>query len=134
MADNFAVILELNEHMDAKQITVSAGTSISKGDLLKLSGDNTAAISSSDDEVYAGVAAADKDGSDSSTTLAIYVPGQQNKFDMKCASGTVTLGAMVVLSGPNLIADAVDGDFEAGYVIGKAMEAGDAAEVIVVLS
>ena len=134
MADNFAVILELNEFVDAKQMTVAAGTSISKGDLLKLSADNTVAISSSDDEVYGGVAAADKDGTDSAVTLGVYVPGQQNKFDMKCASGAVALGKMVVLSGANLIAEAIDGDFENGYVIGKAMEAGDAAEVIVVLS
>ena len=130
MADNFAVILELNEYMDAKQMTVAAGTSISKGDLLKLSGDNTASISSSDDEEYAGVAAADKDGTDSSTKLAVYTPGQGNKFDMKCAEGgAVALGKMVVLSGANLIAQAVDGDFENGYVIGKAMEAGDAGRL-----
>ncbi len=134
MADNFAVEILINENQDAIQYTVSAGTSISKGDLLQLSADNTVSISSSDDEVYAGVAAADKDGTDSSTTLGVYVPGSLNKFDMKCAGGAVTLGAMVVLSGANLIADAVDGDFEAGYVIGKAQEAGDAAEVIVVLS
>ncbi len=134
MADNFAVILKLNEFANAQQYTVSAGTSISKGDLLKISGDNTVAISTSDDEVNAGVAAADKDGTDSSTTLGVWVPGQMNRFDMKCASASVTIGAMVVLSGANLIADAVDGDFEAGYVIGKAEEAGDAAEVISVLS
>ncbi len=132
---NEAVILELNEFMDAKQYTVAASTSISKGTLLKLSGDNTVSASSSDGDVYAGVAAADKDGTDSSTTLAVYTPGQGNKFDMKVNGvNTVTLGAMVRISNANVICDAVDGDFEAGEVIGKAMEAGDAAEVIAVLS
>ncbi len=133
MADNFAVILELNEHADAKQMTVSAGTSISKGDLLKISGDNTVSLSAGVD-VYGGVAAADKDGSDSSTTLAVHVPGALNKFDMKCAAGGVTLGALVTLSGENLIKDAVTTEVEEGKVIGRSEEAGDAAEVIVVLS
>ena len=134
MADNFAVILELNEHSDAKQYTVAAGTSISKGDLLKLSGDNTVIISSGLD-AYAGVAAADKDGTDSSTTLAVYIPGQGNKFDMKVnATAAVTLGAQVSLSGANLIRNAIAGDLLLGKVIGVAQEAGSTGEVIVVLS
>ncbi len=133
MADNKAVILELNEFMDAKQMTCSASTSISKGDLLKFSDDNTVEISSSDDEAYAGVAAHDKDGTDSSTSIGVYRPGQGNKFDMTCA-GAIGLGKQVVLSGANLIAEAVDGDFENGYVIGQAEEAGSVGEVIVVYS
>lgn len=134
MADNFAVEILINENQDAVQYTVAAGTSISKGDLLKLSGDNTAIISSGLD-VYAGVAAADKDGTDSSTTLGVYVPGSLNKFDMKVnATETVTLGAQVVLSGANLIRDAIAADLLLGKVIGRAQEAGDTGEVIVVLS
>ena len=135
MAVNKAVILELNEFMDAKQYTVAARTSISKGDLQKLSGDNTAIISSSDDEVYAGVAAADKDSTDTSTTLGIHVPGALNRFDMKVnATVAVTLGAEVVLSGENLIRNAAAGDLLLGKVIGKAQEAGAVSEVIVILS
>ena len=129
-----AVILELNEFMDAKQYTVAAGTSISKGTLLKLSGDNTV-IASSAADVYGGVAAADKDGTDSSTTLAVYTPFQGNKFDMKVNAGTaVTLGAEVVLSGANLIRNAASGDLLLGKVIGRAQEAGAIGEVIAVLS
>lgn len=133
MADE-AVILELNEFMDAKQYTVAAGTSISKGTLLKLSGDNTVIASSSDNEAYGGVAAADKDGTDSSTTLGVYTYGQGNKFDMKVAASDVTLGAQVCISGANLIRNAVSGDLLLGRVIGRAQEAGSPAEVIVILS
>ena len=134
MADNKAVILELNEYADAKQYTVAAGTSISRGDLLKLSGDNTAIISSGSD-AYAGVAAADKDGSDSSTSLAVYTPGQGHKFDMTVnALAGVTLGAQVALSGANVIRNAVAGDLLLGKVVGVAQETGSASEVIVVLS
>ena len=131
---NEAVILELNENADAKQYIVAAATSISKGTLLKLSGDNTVIASSADDEAYGGVAAADKDGTDSSTTLAVYTPHQGNKFDMKCAASSVTLGAEVVISGANLIRNAVSADLLLGRVIGRAQEAGDPAEVITVLS
>ena len=128
-----AVIMELNEFMDAKQYNVAAGTSISKGTLLKLSGDNTV-IASSAADVYGGVAAADKDGTDSSTTLAVYTPFQGNLFDMKVAASSVTLGAEVVISGANLIRNAVSADLLLGRVIGRAQEAGDPAEVIAVLS
>ena len=134
MADNFAVILELNENADAKQYTVAAGTSISKGDLLKLSGDNTVSQSAANSDVYGGVAAADKDGTDSSTTLGVHVPGALNKFDMKCGSAGVTLGALVSLSAGNLIKDATSAEVITGDVIGKAQEAGSAAEVIAILS
>lgn len=134
MAANKAVILELNENSDAKQYTVAAGTSISKGDLLKLSGDNTVIISSGSD-VYGGVAAADKDGTDSSITLGVHVPGALNKFDMKVnPNAAVTLGAVVVLSGANVIRDSVEADLVLGKAIGTAQEAGDASEVISVLS
>ncbi len=131
---NEAVFLEINEFIDAKQFTVAAGTGISKGTLLKLSADNTVSASAAID-VYGGVAAADKDGTDSSTTLAVYTPGQGNKFDMAVAPGAdVTLGALVTLSGANFIKDAVTTEVEEGKVIGKAMEAGSPSEVIVVLS
>lgn len=130
---NEAVFLEINENCNAKQMTVAAGTSISKGTLLKLSGDNTVSASAADSDVYGGVAAADKDGTDSSTTLAVYVPNQQNKFDMKCGAA-VTLGNLVSLSDANMIKPATEAEVVTGDVIGKAMEAGDVAEVIVVLS
>ena len=129
---NEAVILELNEYSNPLQYTCAAGTSISKGTLLKLSGDNTVAASSSTD-VYAGVAAMDKDGSDSSTKISVHVPMQGNKFDIKCA-GAVTRGAQVVLSGANLIKNAVEADLILGKVVGIAQEAGDVGEVISVLS
>ena len=50
------------------------------------------------------------------------------------ATVAVTLGAEVVLSGENLIRNAIAADLLLGKVIGKAQEAGTAGEVIVVLS
>ena len=120
--------------MDAQEFTVAAGTSISKGDLLKISGDLTAAHSSANSDIYAGVASVDKDGTDSSTKLGLYVPGQGNRFDMVCGGAGVTLGALVSISGANVIKDATAAEILSGDVIGKAFEAGSAAEVIVVYS
>ena len=130
---NEVVIVELNEHMDAKQYTCAEGISISKGTLLELSGDNTV-LKGTGTNAYAGVAAADKDGDDTSTTIAVYTPGQGNKFDMTCSSAAVTLGAWVVISGANTIRDAVTTEVEEGKAIGRTEETGGAAEVIVVLS
>jgi len=131
---NEAVIIELNEHVDAKQYTCSAAVSISKGTLLKLSGDNTVMASSADSDVYAGVAAMDKDGDDSSTTISVYTPGQGHRFDMVCGGAGVTLGHLVSLSGANVIKDATEAEVITGDVIGRAEETGSAGETIVVLS
>lgn len=132
---NEAVVVELNPFSNAKQYTCAAGTSISKGTLLKLSGDNTVVKSDAGTTApYAGVAAMDKDGTDASTKISVYVPNSNNKFDMTCSSSAVTLGAMVAMSGANTIRNAVEADYPLGNVIGRAEEAGSASEVIVVLS
>ena len=133
---NEAVILELNEFSNPKQYTCAAAVSISKGALLKLSGDNTVIASGANDSApYAGVAAMDKDGRDSSTKISVYTPGQGNRFDMMVnANTTVTNGALVAMSGANAIRNAVEADIPLGNIIGRAEEAGTASEVIVVLS
>ena len=135
MAANKALILELNENADPKQYTCAAGVSISKGDLLKISGANTVVAFDigDDDDPVAGNAAADKDGTDSSTTIAVYTPQQGNKFSMTSGVAAVTIGAEVAVSGGNLIRDAVAADAYQGKIIGKAMSGG-AAQQIVVLS
>lgn len=135
MADNFAVIVELNENEDAKQYTISGGktVSLSKGDLLKLSGDNAVSVSAANSDIYAGVAAADNDGLNGNLTIGVHVPGALNKFDMKCGAA-VPLGALVSLSGANLIKPCTAAELLTGDQIGKAMEAGEVNEVIVVLS
>ena len=107
---------------------------LSKGMLLVLSGDYIVKASSAQSEVYAGVAAADKQLSDGATTIAVHVPGSMNVFDMKCGTGTVPLGSIVQLSGANLIGIAAAAQLLTGAVVGKALEAGAASEVIRVLS
>lgn len=127
---NEAVIIELPAALNAKQRTVSASASISKGALTKLSDPNTVAASIISDlgPVWGGVAAADKDATDAETTMSVYLDGV---FDMVVASGdAVTIGGKVTISGANFIKDATEAQVNSGAWIGYAEESGASAETI----
>ena len=109
-----------------KRITVADGTAITKGTLLKLSGDYTGIASSSTD-VFGGITLEEKTASDGVTEISVAYDGV---WDLTCTGSGVTLGAIVVLSGANLIRNAVEADLVLGKVVGKAEEAGSASEVI----
>jgi len=121
---NEAVCIEAPKTI--KRFTVADGTGIAKGTLLKISGDNTAAASSSTD-VFAGIAIEEKVANDGIVEIAVAVDGV---WDIKCACLGATLGAIVVLSGANLIRNAAEADLVLGKVVGKAEEAGSDAEVV----
>ncbi len=128
-----AVILELSGQNPVTFKCVD-NTSISKGALLKLSDDLTVWTSAAAGDIYAGVAAAEKEANDGSTQIAVHVPHQSNLFDMKCYPGAIVLGKMVKISGINLIAEAASGDYELGKTIGKALETGSSGVFIRILS
>lgn len=131
---NEAVIVELNRNANAIRFTVSDLVLVEKGTLMKLGTDPRIAVASGAGDVFAGVAATEKVASDTSTFLGLWVPGQNHIFDMKIApGGSAVLGAMVHLSGANLIDAAIDTDYENGKVVGKALETGASNEVIQVL-
>lgn len=131
---NEAVIIELNNNNPVR-LTVANETGIEKGALLKLTDPRTASATSGAGDVFAGIAAAEKVASDGATSLALHVPGQGNIFDLYCPGGAITAGQYVVTSGANMIKAASDADFEAGKVIGKALEtcASGTPETIAVL-
>jgi hypothetical protein len=107
---------------------VADGNAIAKGTILKISSDpNTAAASSAADK-FAGIAIEEKVASDGKTEIGAALDGT---WDLKVNAGVgVTLGCLVALSGANLIRNAVEADFPLGAVFGKALETGDASEVI----
>lgn len=109
-----------------KRYTVADGTGIAMGTILKLSGDSTA-IASSGADVFAGIAIEEKVASDGITEIAAAKDGI---WDITCAGAAVTLGAIVKLSGANLIANIAEADLVLGKVVGKALEAGSVSEVI----
>ena len=127
---NEAVIIELTNGGNPIRRTVADGTTISKGTLLVMTDPNTVAASTvtSSASVFGGVAAADKLASDGSTTLAVW---QEGCFDMtNAAFGTPSVGALVVLSGANLIRAAVAADLLTGAIIGKLEETAATNEVV----
>ncbi len=126
---NEAIIVQLFPDENPIEYTVASGAPIAKGALLQLSGDRTASASSADSEVFAGIAAAAKADNDDATTLAAHTRGI---FRLTCGN-TVTLGSVVSLSGANLIKDAITAELLTGDIIGKALEAGSASDVVEVL-
>jgi hypothetical protein len=107
--------------------TVADGTTISKGTILKLSGDNTA-IASSGADVFAGIAFMEKLANDGSTQITAALDGI---WDISATAGTaITLGGIVSLSGANVVKQAVEAEMVTGAALGKALEAASAGEVI----
>ncbi len=125
MANEATMVQRLQDRLP--QCKVAAGTTILKGTILKLSDANVGSASSADGDVFLGIAAAEKDGSDASETLSYWSKGI---FDLK-TSGTVTVGAPVKISGANTIA-AADDATAAGIkeIVGIALQAATSGEVI----
>lgn len=126
---NEAVIIELgpNGGMPIRR-TVANGTTISGMTLCKLADPNTASAATGTGEAFAGIATSDKIANDGSTTLAFYTEGV---FDLtNAAAGTPSAGAIVVMSGANLIRAAVAADLLTGAVVGKIEETAAASEVV----
>lgn len=117
---NEAVFLKINEFANAVGYTCASGKSISKGTLLVFNGNNTVGHSTAVNlSGYAGVAAMDKDGTDSSTSISVYPAGQGHKFTMRVDGHAVIAGQLAALSGNNTVRQASSADISNGRVIGK---------------
>lgn len=110
--------------------TVADGAGIEKGTVCKMSDPMTAAASSADNDVFAGIAANEKIASDGNTRLALY---RRGIFKMVIAAGeSTTVGQDVVIKGANTIGGYTTLDDEKGYIIGQALETGAAGESVAV--
>lgn len=128
MANEAVLKLKASEPID---FIVADGAGIEKGTICKLADPRTASASSGAD-VFAGVARREKIASDGRTRLSIIV-GPGDVLDMKNASGTITAGGLVSLSGANLIKQATEAEVVTGAAFGKALETAAADEVIEVM-
>ena len=111
--------------------TVSPNTAVDKGTLMYLSGERLAAASTTNSQVWAGIAMSDKVATDNAQQLGCATKGI---FSLYCGGSAVTLGSLVSLSGGNIIKPATEAEVITGDVIGKALEtieAGQAGEVFV---
>jgi len=126
-----AQIVELlGDRGNVISFTVSNTASISKGTLCKLTDPRTASASSAQD-VWAGIAAADKVANDGSTKLGFI---RNAICEMKCTSSEgITAGGTVALSGANIIHLASAGDMDTGKAFGRALEDFSASEEGLVL-
>lgn len=87
------------------QVTVADGTGLAKGTVLAWSADpNTAAASSADGDIFAGILAEEKVASDGQTEVAVYRDGVWQMT--MAAGGATTLGHKVNITGANLIGPA----------------------------
>ena len=112
------------------ECTVAAGVTIAKGTVLKLSDPNTGSASSADNDLFLGIAAFEKDGSDTSTKLSYWTKGI---FDMKDSGAGITAGDIVMIKGANLIATLDEaGVAGAAQGFGIALQTAAASEVILV--
>ena len=127
MAISGAVIVELlGDQGNVVDYTVSDGTGISKGDLLKFADPRTASVGAG---AAAGIAAADKEASDGAVNLGVYTYGI---FDLQ-TNMVITAGNYVAISSGNLIKAATSADASSGLILGQALEtaagSGDVIEV-----
>ena len=124
-----AVIIELGSRFgEPRSYTCASGTAIAKGTLLKLSTPNTVAATSSTD-LFAGIAAMDKSATDYTTKISAYTAGD---FDLVLApAATCAVGQLLVMSGANILkACTTAAEISGGFIVGRAMEAGSAADTI----
>ena len=97
---------------------------------IKLSDPSTAAASSANGDIFAGILLKEKVASDGQTRVAV---SRKGVWDLT-ASGTITAGQMVKISGANLISTADEDSIELHHeVVGQALQAGADGEVIEVL-
>jgi hypothetical protein len=110
-----------------RRYTVADGTGIAIGTILKLTDPNTAAASSADNDVFAGIAWEEKTASDGIVEITAAVNGI---WDVTTTNAAITAGGIVSVGGANLIRAAAEADMITGEVVGKALETCAATEVI----
>ena len=104
-----------------------ADAAIPIGTLLKLSDPNTAAASTADNDVFAGIAWEEKTAGDGITEITAAVNGI---WDITTTAAAITAGALVSIGGANAILTADTDAVIKGEVVGKALETCATTEVI----
>ena len=120
MAGNEAVIVELlGNKGEVVDMTTADATAISKGTLLKLSDARMVGLVTGAGDAFAGIAVADKEGSDGATNIGVYTKGI---FDLYTSGAAIIAGELVMMSGANEIGLATAAAISGGAIVGKALE------------
>jgi len=119
-----------NRDGDQMSYTCASGTAIPLGTLLQLTDPRTASAASGLMQPCAGVAAAQKSGTDFSTKISVYTNGIFEAL----ASGAIPIGSPVQIASntehPNSVMKAAAATASGAALIGIALEAADDAETI----
>lgn len=107
--------------------TVSDGTGIAIGTLLKLTDPNTAIATSADNDPFAGIAWEEKTANDGIVEIVAALDGV---WDITTTNAAITAGAIVSVGGANLILTTAEADLIPGQVVGRALETCSGTEVI----
>lgn len=102
-----------------RRYTVADGTAIPKGTILKLTTPLTAAATSADNDVPAGIAWEEKVASDGITEITAALDGV---WGIGTSNAAITVGNDVTINALNEIKVYTTLDNEKGYVLGKALE------------
>ncbi len=105
---------------DVHDMTVAATTAITQYSMGKLTDPRTWIIESGNGDVFAGIAMSEKTATDTSTQMGCAFGGIW--LMTSAVSPTISAGALVSNSGPNLIKTATEAEIAAGKAIGKALE------------
>ena len=123
-----------NSGGDQRRFTVTAGTDIAKGTVLKFTDNRTAskvAIGDSSGQLFGGVAAMDKEGDDPSTEISVW----GNGIYEFTASGSITAGDNVKTAKGgtgNLVMTAGDTTTDTQTIVGYALANASALDRVAV--
>lgn len=126
MANEAVKIVQGN--ISPRRMTCASGTAIAKGAFLMLSDPVTCALATGTHPVVAGFATSEKSATDLSTSIGVDTSGI---FDL-VAGEAIAVGALVAMSGSNVIMNANATDLLSGCLLGKCLEAASAGEVVAV--
>ncbi len=104
---------------EVHDFTVSESVLIEKLTVCQLTSPRTASASSAAD-LFAGIAATEKVASNGKTELGLFTTG--TFLLANAGSGTIPDGALVSLSGANLIKQATEAEMVTGAAFGKALQ------------
>ena len=106
-----------------------ADIALAKGTIVCLSGARDVKATSADNDIVIGITARQKIAGDTRTSVPVFTGGI-----FRCqSSGVIGIGTPVVMSGANIVKALTTLDEEKGYVLGRALEAGAASNVIEVM-
>ena len=123
MANEATITTLLGNQGDPVEFTVATGTAIPKGTLMKLnSTPKTATATSADGDHFVGIAAFEKTATDGVTKMAC-ITNCIAEITATAATGSMTLGEPVKITGANTVAPADDDTVAHKFeVVGMALE------------